>query len=345
MAMVPRRILAVLLLAFASPVVGWDSVAYGQQATWKLQSLLNPGYMGTDAEIWFAQEAEKRTDGKLKITVYPGAALGFAGPRILTAVGQGLLEASQMWGAHVSGDLRLAEIIELPGLIPYDIPLRKKVVQMVLPHQEKAMAAFGVIPFASGQVEPRNIYSRKPIKSVADLKGVKLRAQGIVETEFTRTIGATPVTLSWEEVYPAMQQGVIDAYWVTHSATFNAKLFEVAKYCYEVGLGGANWFVVLNRAALDRLPADAKAVLLDLRGPVSEKLWDRVDPDIREFKKRLQDKGMTFTQASPEDLKFMLDVAPRVWDIWLQKAGPEAKQLVEQIKAAVAEWERKGRKP
>lgn len=340
--MVTRRALVVAVLTAA--VLGLSAAAQAQQATWKLQSLLNPGYMGTDAEVWFAQEVEKRTGGKLKITVYPGAALGFAGPRMLTAVGQGLLEASQMWGAHVSGDLRLAEIIELPGLIPYDIPLRKKIVQMVLPHQEKAMAGFGVLPFASGQVEPRNIYSRKPLRSVADLKGLKLRAQGIVETEFTRAIGATPVTLSWEEVYPAMQQGVIDAYWVTHSATFNAKLFEVAKYCYEVGLGGANWFVVVNKAALDRLPPDVKKAVLDLRGPVSEKLWDRVDPDIREFKKRLQDTGMSFTQASPEDMKFMLGVAPKVWDIWLQRGGPEAKQLVEQIKATVAEWEKKGRK-
>jgi TRAP-type C4-dicarboxylate transport system substrate-binding protein len=317
----------------------------GQQlAAWKLQSLLNPGYMGTDAEIWFAQEVEKRTGGKVKITVYPGAALGFAGPRIMTAVGQGLLESAQMWGAHVSGDLRLAEIIELPGLIPYDIPLRKKIVQMVLPAQEKAMASFGVLPFASGQVEPRNIYSRKPIKGLADLKGLKLRAQGVVETEFTKAIGATPVTLSWEEVYPAMQQGVIDAYWVTHSATFNAKLFEVAKYCYEVGLGGANWFVIVNTGAIEKLPPDVRQAVLALRQPVSDRLWDRVDGDIREFKKRLQDKGMSFTQASPEDMKAMLDVAPRVWDTWLQKAGPEAKDLVERIKATVAEWEKKGRK-
>jgi TRAP-type C4-dicarboxylate transport system substrate-binding protein len=314
------------------------------QTVWKLQSLLNPGYMGTDAEIWFANEVDKRTGGKLKITVYPGAALGFAGPRILTVVGQGLLESAQMWGAHVSGDLRIAEVIELPGLIPYDIPLRKTIVQTVLPAQETAMQRFGVLPFASGQVEPRNIYSRKPIRSLADLKGLKLRAQGIVETEFTRAIGATPVTLSWEEVYPAMQQGVIDAYWVTHSATFNAKLYEVARHCWEVGLGGANWFIVVNRAALDRLPPDIRKTVLDLRQPVSGQLWDRVDGDIREFKKRLLDKGMTFAEASPEDMQAMLDAAPGVWETWLQKAGPEARDLVDKVKAIVADWERRGRR-
>lgn len=337
-----KRTGTILMLGMAMMLATWANAH--AQTVWKLQSLLNPGYMGTDAEVWFAKEAEKRTGGKLKITVYPGGALGFGGARILTAVGEGLLEASQMWGAHVSGELRLAEIIELPGLIPYDIPLRKKIVQTVLPRQEKAMARFGVFPFASGQVEPRNIYSRKPIRTLADLKGVKLRAQGVVETEFTKAIGATPVTLSWEEVYPAMQQGVIDAYWVTHSATYNAKLYEVAKYCYEVGIGGANWYIVVSTEALEALSPDVRKVVLNLRQPVAEKLWDRVDPDIREFRQRLIEKGMTFTQASPEDIEVMLKVAPGVWDIWLGKAGPEAKELVEQIKTIVADWEKKGRK-
>ncbi|MBI2543633.1 MAG: hypothetical protein HYW16_00090, partial [Candidatus Rokubacteria bacterium] len=86
------RMIPLVLVVLALAVLLPPGPAPAQQATWKLQSLLNPGYMGTDAEIWFAQEVEKRTGGKVKITVYPGAALGFAGPRIMTAVGQGLLE-------------------------------------------------------------------------------------------------------------------------------------------------------------------------------------------------------------------------------------------------------------
>ena len=64
----------------------------------------------------------------------------------------------------------------------------------------------------------------------------------------------------------------------------------------------------------------------------------------RDSRQRLIDKGMTFAQASPEDMQVMLDVAPNVWEIWLQKAGPEAKGLVDEIKSIVAEWEKKGRK-
>jgi TRAP-type C4-dicarboxylate transport system substrate-binding protein len=305
-----------------------------QQYQWKLQSLLNAGHMATDAEIWFANEVEKRSGGKIKITVYPGASLGFGGARIMTVVKDGLLEYAQMWGAHTAGELRINEVIELPGLIPYDLALRRQIVQTLTPYWEKAHGERGIIPLAVAQVEPRNIYSRKPIKSLADIKGMKVRAQGVVETDFTRAIGASPVTLSWEEVYPALQQGAIDGYWVTHSATFNAKLHEVAKHCYEVGLGGATWFLLGNRRAIEGLPADLQKVVRDAGKEAAQRVWDRVDPDIKTFRERLEKGGMAFTQATPQDMKVMLDAAQGVWAEWTQKGGPVAKEMVDKIRVA-----------
>jgi TRAP-type C4-dicarboxylate transport system substrate-binding protein len=327
--------LAVIALAIVLTVAAAVAGPAQAQQQMKLQSLLNAGHMGTDAEIWFAQEVEKRSNGRIKITVYPGASLGFGGARIMTVVKDGLLEFAQMWGAHTAGELRINEVIELPGLIPYDLALRKQIVQTLTPYWERAHGERGIIPVAIAQVEPRNIYSRKPIKSLADVKGLKLRAQGVVETDFTKAIGASPVTLSWEEVYPALQQGTIDAYWVTHSATFNAKLHEVAKHCYEVGLGGATWYILANKRTVDGLAPDLKKIVLDTGKEASEKVWSRVDPDIQSYKDRLQKAGMTFTSASPADMKVMLDAAQSVWADWIQKGGPVAKEMVDKIQVAV----------
>jgi TRAP-type transport system periplasmic protein len=325
--------IAALLLAAGLAGAPGPRAAEAQQYHWKLQSLLNPGHMGTDAEIWFAEEVEKRSGGKIKITVYPGAALGFGGARIMTVVRDGLLEFAQMWGAHTAGELRINEVIELPGLIPYDLALRKQIVQTLYPYWEQAHGQRGIIPLGVAQVEPRNIYTRRPVKSLADLRGMKIRAQGVVETDFTRAIGASPVTLSWEEVYPAMQQGTIDGYWVTHSATFNAKLHEVARHAYEVGLGGATWFILGNKRAIDGLPPDLRKIVIDTGREASQRVWDRVDPDIKDYRVRLEKAGMTFTPASPEDMKVMLDRAQDVWAEWTAKGGPVAKEMVDKISA------------
>jgi TRAP-type C4-dicarboxylate transport system substrate-binding protein len=324
--------IAVALLIAVLAFVGGPAEA--QQYQMKLQSLLNPGHMAADAEIWFAQEVEKRSKGRIKITFYPAASLGFGGARIMTVVKDGLLEFAEMWGAHTAGELRINEVIELPGLIPYDLGLRRQIVDSLLPYWERAHAERNIVPLAVAQVEPRNVYARRPVKTLADLKGMKVRAQGVVETDFTRAIGASPVTLSWEEVYPALQQGTIDAYWVTHSATFNAKLHEVAKHCYEVGLGGATWFLLGNRRAIEGLPADLQKVVRDAGKEAAQRVWDRVDPDIKTFRERLEKGGMAFTQATPQDMKVMLDAAQGVWAEWTQKGGPVAKEMVDKIRVA-----------
>ena len=305
---------ALTALAAAAPVAG-------QEIQWKFQTLLNPGHMGADADLWFANEVEKRTGGKMKITVYTGASLGFGGARIMQVVRDGLLETAEMWGAHTAGELRINEVIELPGLIPYDLALRKKIVESLMPYWEREQGQRNIVPLAVAQVEPRNIYARRPIRSLGDLKGMKIRAQGVVETDFTRAIGATPVTLSWEEVYPALQQGVIDGYWVTHSATFNAKLHEVARYCWNVGLGGATWSIIANRRMVEGLPADIQKVVRQTGREAADRVWERVDADIHSFRKQLEQAGMQFIDASPEDLKVMLDRARDVWDQWQDKAG------------------------
>jgi TRAP-type C4-dicarboxylate transport system substrate-binding protein len=319
---------ALLALAATLPVLAQD-------IQWKLQTLLNPGHMGADADIWFSKEVEKRTSGKMKVTVYTGGSLGFGGARIMQVVKDGLLETAEMWGAHTAGELRINEVIELPGLIPYDLPLRRKIVETLLPYWEREQGQRNIVPLAVAQVEPRNIYSRKPIKSLADLQGMKIRAQGVVETDFTKAIGATPVTLSWEEVYPAMQQGVIDGYWVTHSATFNAKLHEVARHCWNVGLGGATWSIIANRRTLEGLPDDIETIVRTTGREAAGRVWDRVEVDIQAFRKRLEQAGMEFRDASPEDQKVMLDRARVVWDQWQEKAGPVGKEMVARIQAMV----------
>lgn len=325
-----------LMLAALALVAGWAPHAQAQQYQWKLQSLLNPGHMATDAEMWFAQEVEKRSGGRMKITVYSGASLGFGGARIMTVVKDGLLETAEMWGAHTAGELRINELIELPGLVPYDLALRKRIVQAMLPYWERAHGERGIVTLAVAQVEPRNIYTRKPIKSLADLKGMKIRAQGVVETDFTKVIGASPVTLSWEEVYSALQQGVIDGYWVTDSVTFTSKLQEVVKYGWDVGFGGATWFLIANKRALESLPADLQKIVRDTAREAGERVWARVDSDSKDYRSRLLKAGMTFTKASDADMKIMLDKAQTlVWADWIQKGGPVAKEMMDKVQAMV----------
>jgi TRAP-type transport system periplasmic protein len=311
------------------------------QVVWKFQSLLNPGHMAPDAELQLATELEKRTQGKFKIEVFTGTALGFAGPRILGTVGPGIVESAECWGPHVSGDLRIMEIVALHGLIPYDVPLRKKIVEAVLPYQEKAlMQKFNIKPLWEVQVDPRCIYTKKPVQRLSDFKGMKIRSEGLVENEFTKAIGATPLTLAWGDIYTSLQQGVIDGYWVTHTGTFNAKFYEYAKHCLELNISGSPTFFLVNLDKWKALAPEYQKILIELAEQGKEYMNGRVVSDVAEFKKKLQDVGMTFHTPHPDDMKFINEVAPKIWDQWLQGAEPEAKEMLAKIKTMVSEWEK-----
>jgi TRAP-type C4-dicarboxylate transport system substrate-binding protein len=322
-------------------VVGlWSPVQ--AQVAWKFQSLLNPGHMTPDAEIWMSKEIEKRTDGKFKIEVFTGAALGFAGPRNLITVGQGVLDSAEIWAPHVSGDFRMLEIAVLHELIPFDVPLRKEIINEIFPTQEKLLRErFNVKGFWQVQVEPRNIYTKKPVKRLSDLKGMKIRSEGILENEFTKAIGATPLTLAWGDIYTSLQQGVIDGYWVTHSGTFNAKFYEHAKYCLELNTGGSTTLFIANLDKFNKLPPDFQKILIEVSQQAANMMWDRVVPDVESFKKQLQGVGMTFYAPHPDDAKLTKKVGPKIWDMWLEKAEPGTKEMLSKIKARVAAWEKK----
>jgi len=336
--------LSVVGLVMFSLISFWNPVQ-AQEIVWKFQTILGQGYHLTDVALWFAKEVEQQTGGKFKIQVFPGEALGFRGPRALTSVGQGLLDGQDMVGTYVSGDLKIAEIVSLHGLVPFDLPLRKAIREAIVPYQEKAMKErFNVQILTAVQLEPRSIYVRKPVKTAAELKGMKIRSEGINENAFTKLLGSVPVTMGFAEIYTSLQQGILDATWSPPASAYNARLYEVLKYCYDLSIGGSPVFYICNLDKFTKLPPDYQKLLKDLGRRAEGRLWDRVATDVKIFKKKLEEQGVIFNAASREDMKIISEGGPQIWDEWLKTAEPEAKEMMAKIKMMVAEWEKKSQK-
>ena len=317
---------------------GGGSAGADQVITWKHQAVLAESHFSTQNEQWWADQITQKTNGRLKFEIYPGGGLNIAGSQVLRAVGDGLMDSGQMWGAHVAGELRITEVMELPYLIPYDIELRKRIVERLWPYWEEEFRKMGVELIAVSQVDARNAFTKQPVSSLADLQGMKLRTQGPVETDFTAALGASPVTVEWGEVYTALQQGVVDGYWVTYSATFASKLYEQVKYAWETSYDGATWYIIANREAFEALPEDIQKIVKDTGKEVSVRLADMVLSVDDEFRsKMVQEFGMTVTKASEEDIARMTELAQPIWDKWVQEAGPLGAEMVDIIKQMVKE--------
>ncbi len=320
--------------------VAFTTSSAGAQAThnWTLGDVDSPAHWGPTAARAFAENVDKATAGRVKITVYPVESL-FKGKDSLDAVSKNLTQIYRVGGLHTAGEERSLELMDLPLFVPADYDFRNKLWDALTPlYRELLQKRYGVYLAGVHAAEPRMVYAKAVFKTLADLKGRKIRTAGPSETEFTRAVGMVPATIMPSEIYTALQQGVIDGNWVADAPHFYNKGYEVTKYIYDVGSGGFSFYVLVNQKALDALSeADRKAVTAAL---------DVYAKDLREGSRGgylngrqwLVEKGMSVVPLSAEDRATMQKAADEIMDKWQQKLDPEQRKLYELAMKLVGEY-------
>jgi TRAP-type C4-dicarboxylate transport system substrate-binding protein len=314
------------------------SPLYAQDSNWTLGDVDAPSHWGPTAGNKFSEAVDAATEGRLKITVYPAESL-FKGKDSLDAVSEGLTQMYRVAGVHVAGEEQILELLDLPMFLAADYDFRNKVWDALTPmYRDLLSERYGIYLAGILQAEPRMIYTKEPIENLADLAGRKLRSAGPVETQFTTAIGIVPVAVAPSEIYTALQQGLIDGNWVADAPHFFNKGFEVTKYIYDIGSGGAGFFVLVNENELNALSEEDRAALMDaLPGYVA---------DLREGSRNgavngrqwLIDEGMTVVEVSDEDRATMQKAAAGIVEEWRGRLDPESLEIFEKAKAMVDEY-------
>ena len=275
----------------------------------------------------FANDIDKATGGKLKITVHANGAL-FKAPEIKRAVQGGQAQAGEILLANFQNEWQLFGVDALPFLADsYDEAMKLYKVQK--PFLEKKLAEQGMALLYAVPWPPQGIYVKKPINSGADLKGVKWRAYSPSTARIAELVGAQPVTVQQAELSQAMATGVVESYMSSGSTGFDTKTYEHIKYWYDTQAWLPKNGVIVNKAAFDALDAPTKAAVLkaaadaEVRGLAASK---RANTDSLD---KLRANGMSIVTPSAQltaDMKKVGDVMAKEW---LEKAGAEGKAVVD----------------
>jgi TRAP-type transport system periplasmic protein len=321
---------ALSTLVLAAPLAG------AQEANWTLGDVDSPAHWGPTAARKFAQSVEKATAGRVKVTVFPVESL-FKGKDSLDAVSKNLTQMYRVGGLHTAGEERVLELLDLPFFVPNDYDFRNKLWDTLAPlYRDLLKKRFGVYVVDMHQAEPRMIYTKESFKSLADLKGRKIRTAGPSETEFTRAIGMVPATIMPSEIYTGLQQGVIDGNWVADAPHFYNKGYEVTKYIYDVGSAGFTFYVMVSQKALDELnPANRKAVMNEL-AVYAKDLRAGSREGYVNGRKWLEEKGMKVVPVSAADRATMQKAAERVRDGWQKQLDAEQRKLYDVARDMIA---------
>ena len=207
----------------------------------------------------FKELAEKYSNGKVKVEVYPNSTL-YKDKEELEALQLGAVQMLAPSNSKFGPiGIREFEVFDLPYILP-DLKTLRKVTDGPLGTKLlKLLDSKGMTGLAYWDNGFKQMSANKKLLTPADYKGLKFRIQSskVLEAQF-RTLGSIPQVMAFSDVYQALQTGVVDGQENTWSNIYTQKMHEVQKYATVTNHGYIGYVVVVNKKFWDGLPADVR---------------------------------------------------------------------------------------
>jgi len=236
-----------------------------------------PTFPCVQMERWKA-EVEKRTGGRVAIKTYPGGTL-LGATEMMDGVIAGTADIGNLCMAYQPGRFVMTNLTSLPVGIPDARTGSLVLLDIYEKYKPKEFAAVKVL--AMFTTAPTNIMSKVPVRSLADLKGLELRASG-VPAQCLAAWGASPVGMPKSDYPEALQKGVVKGELSSLESLKDFKFAELLPYATITNTVIYPFAVVMNQAKWDSLPPDVQKVMEDLVREQSEWTGNYMDNHVKE---------------------------------------------------------------
>jgi TRAP-type C4-dicarboxylate transport system substrate-binding protein len=257
----------------------------------------------------WAKEIEKRTNGKVQITVFPGGTLTPA-DKCYDGVVKGISDIGFSVLAYTRGKFPLTEVSDLPMGMKTGVVASRVIHEYYKKFKPKELDEVKVM-YLHGH-GPGILHTKKEVKTLEDLKGMKIRCTGMA-AKIVQALGATPVAMPMGETYDALSRGVVDGSMAPQEALQGWRWGEVVKFTIE-NFGSSystGMFVVMNKDKWNSLPPDVQKTIEQINEEYVEKqgkVWDEIDKAGRDATLKQGNKIIPLSQD--EDSKWEKAVRP-----------------------------------
>ena len=292
----------------------------------KLSHFMSPMHnLHVDVFAPFAKEVEEKSKGRLKITIFPGEALGKSRDHF-DMVTTGVTDIAFVIPSYTAGRFPLSAVMEIPFLVPFAKVGSRAVWELSTKgyfnqeFQGARMLSFWTT--GPGQI----LMTKKLARTLDDIKGVRLRSPGPAQTALLRDLGISPLTIPIPELYDALQRGMADGAVAPLSAVVDFKLFEVVKNYTIANLYVTTMCLAMNPKAWASLPPDIQKIVEEAAGSRASAnaglSYDNYDAKGLEAGKKAQ--GQIYNLPADERGRWM-EKAKGQADKWISDG--EAKKL------------------
>lgn len=316
-------------LGFATTAIAacLSMAASAQEFRWNFANSYPPTEFQSVAMQRFADEMREKTNGALDITVHHSGSL-FPNTEIVQATRTGLVEMGSQLVGNLSRENPLYGVDSIPFLVNSyeDAKLlfeetREPISELFL---ESGLRLVYMAPWPS-----QGFFFQKEINSLADMKGVSIRAYNPMTTRLAEVLGAVPQSVQMAELTQALATGLIQA---VHTAPNSGALYglnEFTTHYYKTDAWIPYHAFFIREEAFQSLPADIQEQALALGREIEAWGWEYSENAVAEGEKTLAERGMVVQRPSETLQEELNQVGKILLDEWLANAGPEAAAVVE----------------
>ena len=315
------------LQAFAALFAAGFCAFASAQIQWDMPTPYAPTNFHTENINQFAADVDKATGGKLKITVHSNASL-FKANEIKRAVQGGQAQIGEILISGYSNEDPLFGVDSVPFLATSyaDAARLWKASRKAL---EERFARQGMMVLYSVPWPPQGIYSSKPINSIADLKGMKMRTYNPYTSRIAELAGAQPVTIQAAELAQAFATGAVNANITSGATGYDTKAWEVVKNYYDTQAWLPKNIVFVNKQAFDALDKASQAALTKAAADAEARGWKTSEEKNKWYLEQMAKNGMNVAAPSAQLTADFKKIGDTMTGEWLKNAGPDGQAIVD----------------
>lgn len=313
-----------MLFSLVSPIV----FAADKPIVWRLNSWCLPTREEGKALQQFSDEVFKRSEGRLKIDVYPQFSLGIPWNQTLRSMKDDAVEMTMILSMYLGGEEPYLNVPELPGIWRHKQQSIDAAAALQDFKSKNYQEDWGIVYIPWGHMvtywDETLTRKGKPIKKLSDFKGMKIRVPNPRYQEIYKKLGASPQMIPPSEVYMAMQTGVVDGFASASCYAYDNKLFEVSRYDVPLSANlSGQQDILISDKAWNELPSDLQKIVKDVLAETGKLLNEKATATNVDLacRNNMRDKGVEYNALSRDDILKYRNIATEAAKEWVDSQG------------------------
>jgi len=327
--MLSRRNLLAATGAAGLAATGRDAAAQGTR--WQMATPYPDGNFHTRNIRGFIDEVQAASGGRLQIQLNSNATL-LPMAQIKNGVARAQVQLGEILLTAYSNEDVFFDADAIPQLVT-NFTEAKKLADLQKPFIEARLARQGMSLLYMVPWPPAGLYAQAPITTIEGLRGMRFRTFSPATNRFAAIIGAQPTLVQAAELAQAFATGVVQAQITSAQTGVDTSAWDYARIFTPLGFSMTKNAVMVNRRALDALPADLQQAIRAAAMRAEARGYELATEAQRSTESTLGQRGMQIVPPTPEFLDGLRRVSAQMTNEWVERAGEDGKRLIDAYRA------------